>query len=43
MAIGLVAFLGILRVGKFVFEHAPAQINTAPARVRVGKGESRQG
>ena len=27
------AFLGILRVGKFVFEHAPAQIITAPAQV----------
>ena len=27
------AFLGILRVGIFVFEHAPAQINTAPAQI----------
>ena len=27
------AFLGILRAGKFVFEHAPAQINTAPAQI----------
>ena len=27
------AFLGILRVGKSVFEHAPAQIITAPAQV----------
>ena len=27
------AFLGILRVGKFVFEHAPAQIMTAPAQI----------
>ena len=27
------AFLGILRAGKFVFEHAPAQINTAPALI----------
>ena len=27
------AFLGILRVGKFVFEHAPAQIITAPAQI----------
>ena len=27
------AFLGILRVGKFVFEHAPAQIIIAPARI----------
>ena len=27
------AILGILRVGKFVFEHAPAQINTAPAQI----------
>ena len=26
------AFLGILTVGKFVFEHAPAQIMTAPAQ-----------
>ena len=26
------AFLGILRVEKFVFEHAPAQIITAPAQ-----------
>ena len=26
------AFLGILWVGKFVFEHAPAQIVTAPAQ-----------
>ena len=28
----LFAFLGILRVGKFVFEHAPAQVITAPAQ-----------
>ena len=27
------SFLGILRAGKFVFEHAPAQINTAPAQI----------
>jgi len=27
------AFLGILRVGKFVFEHAPAQIIIAPAQI----------
>ena len=27
------AFLGILRVEKFVFEHAPAQIITAPAQI----------
>ena len=27
------AFLGILRAGKFVFEHAPAQNNTAPAQI----------
>ena len=27
------AFLGTLRVGKFVFEHAPAQILTAPAQI----------
>ena len=27
------AFLGILRVEKFVFEHAPAQITTAPAQL----------
>ena len=27
------AFLGILRVGKFLFEHAPAQIITAPAQI----------
>ena len=27
------AFLGISRAGKFVFEHAPAQINTAPAQI----------
>ena len=27
------AFLGILRVGKFVFEYAPAQIITAPAQI----------
>merc|ERR1719374_88519 len=27
------AFLGILRVGKSVFEHAPAQIITAPAQI----------
>ena len=27
------AFLGILRVKKFVFEHAPAQIITAPAQI----------
>ena len=27
------AFLGISRVGKFVFEHAPAQIITAPAQI----------
>ena len=27
-----IAFLGILRVGKFIFEHAPAQIITAPAQ-----------
>ena len=27
------AFLGILRVGKFVFEHAPAQIITAPTQL----------
>ena len=27
------AFLGILRAGKFVFEHAPAQINSAPAQI----------
>ena len=29
----LFAFLGILRVEKFVFEHAPAQIITAPAQI----------
>ena len=27
------AFLGILRIGKWVFEHAPAQIITAPAQI----------
>ena len=27
--------LGILRVGKFVFEHAPAQIITAPAQIII--------
>ena len=27
------AFLGSLRIGKFVFEHAPAQISTAPAQI----------
>ena len=27
------AFMGILRVGKFVFEHAPAQITTDPAQL----------
>ena len=27
------AFLGILRLEKFVFEHAPAQIITAPAQI----------
>ena len=27
------AFLGILRVEKFVFEHAPAQIMAAPAQI----------
>ena len=27
------AFLGILKVGKFVFEHSPAPINTAPAQI----------
>ena len=26
-------FFCILRAGKFVFEHAPAQINTAPAQI----------
>ena len=29
------AFLGILRVGKFVVEHAPAQIMTAPAQIII--------
>ena len=29
------AFLGILRVEKFVFEHAPAQIITAPAQIII--------
>ena len=27
------AFLGILRAGKFVFEHAPAQVMAAPAQI----------
>ena len=32
-SITLFAFLGILRVGKFVLEHAPAQSMTAPAQI----------
>ena len=33
------AFLGILRVGNFVFEHAPAQINTAPAQIIIAPAQ----
>ena len=33
------AFLGILRVGKFVFEHAPAQIITAPAQIIIAPAQ----
>ena len=33
------AFLGILRAGKFVFEHAPAQINTAPAQINTAPAQ----
>ena len=33
------AFLGILRAGKFVFEHAPAQINTAPAQIIIAPAQ----
>ena len=29
------AFSGILRIGKFVFEHAPAQIITAPSQLII--------
>ena len=29
------SFLGILRAGKFVFEHAPAKNNTAPAQIII--------
>ena len=33
------AFLGILRVEKFVFEHAPAQIITAPAQIIIAPAQ----
>ena len=33
------AFLGSLRVGKFVFEHAPAQIITAPAQIIIAPAQ----
>ena len=33
------AFLGILRVGKFVFEYAPAQIITAPAKIIIAPAQ----
>ena len=34
------AFLGILGVGKFVFEHAPAQIMTAPAQIMTAPAQT---
>ena len=33
------ALLGSLRVGKFVFEHAPAQIITAPAQIIIAPAQ----